>query len=153
MDENIVSFLERYDVAKWLQVIPNYQQTMIATMFDNLGDYNKVAEEWLLIKNGSTAPFGAATPHFLSLDKILDEIELLLRGDSKYKNEITALLAEKNIVQYTIVSVLSQAIGNAVGTLSVCISPVIAICLFTILKMGANVWLKSREEERKNKGN
>lgn len=146
MNDEFVMWLETFEVDGWLKTMPLYQQKMTETMFDKLGDYEMVAQEWLVVKNSSTAPFGSSEPHLPLLEKILDEIELFFRGDSKYQNEIRSLLADKNIIQYSIVAAISQAIAGTVGTASVFISPVIGITLFTITKMGINAWLKSREE-------
>lgn len=148
MNEQFIALLERYEVDSWLQTMPKYKQSMITTMYDNLGDYEKVAREWLCVKNNSIAPFGSEAPQTPTLERILDELELLLRGDEKYKNEITTLLADSNIIQYAVVASISEAIAGVVGTASVFIGPVIGILLFIVLKMGVNAWLKAREEKR-----
>jgi len=151
MNDELIMWLETFDVEGWLKTMPSYQQKMIETMFDKLGDYEVVAQEWLIVKNSNTAPFGSSEPQLPLLEKILDEIELFFRGDPKYQNEIRCLLADKNIIQYSIVATISQVIADAVGTASVFISPVIGMTLFTITKMGINAWLKTREEKRNAK--
>ncbi len=151
MNEELVSFLEKYDTENWLQSMPKYQQNMIAAMYTNLGDYEKVAQEWLCVTNKNTAPFGSSSPRMPQLEKILDELEAFFRGDPKYQSEIRSLMADQNIVQYGIVSAISQAIASTVGTASVFISPIIGIFLFTAVKMGINAWLKAREEKRNHK--
>lgn len=151
MNDEFVLLLEKFDADGWLKTMSPYQQKLTETMFDKLGNYEAVSQEWLVVKNNNTAPFGSSEPHLPLLEKILDEIELFFRGDPKYQNEIRSLLADKNIIQYSIVATISQAIAGAVGTASVFISPVIGITLFTITKMGVNAWLKSREERRNAK--
>lgn len=148
MNEKLVSVLEKYDPESWLKTMPAYKQQMVADMYATLGDYEKVAQEWLCVKSSNTAPFGASSPQTPKLDLILDELEAFLRGDSKYKTEFATIVADKNIVQYSIVALISEKIASTVGTAAVFISPIIGIILFTAVKMGINAWLKSREEKR-----
>lgn len=153
MINDMIAVLEKFDAESWLQTMPEYKQQMVASMYENLGDYEKVAQELLCVINNNTAPFGALPPKTPKFDLILNELEAFLRGDPKYKNEFTAILADKNIVQYSIVAYISQCIAPAVGSASAFISPIIGIILFTAAKMGINAWLESREEKKKRNNN
>lgn len=134
----------------WLQSLPQYQLSIINKLHDQLGDYEKTAKAWLTASMPMNAPFGAEKGQSVFYEKVLDEVEAFLTGDERYKDNRLAILKESGAVQSYIVGVISVALSPVLGTSSAFLSPVIAIILLTIAKMGVNAWLAARKEKRKH---
>lgn len=135
---------------RWLETLPDYQQTIIQLLYEEKGDYEEVAKAWLTSSISMTVSFGTEKGKSIYFEKILDEIELFLIGDEKYKDSRLAILKESGAVQNYAVGLLSVALSPILGSSSVFLSPVIAIICLTITKIGVNAWLAMRKEKREN---
>lgn len=135
----------------WLQCLPIYQQKTISKLYEQLGDYEQVAQAWLTASIPMNAPFGAEKGHSIFYEKVLDEIEAFLSEDERYKENRLAILKESGATQSFIVGAISVALAPILGTSSVFLSPIIAIVLVTIAKIGINAWLSARKEKRLTK--
>jgi len=147
----MTSINEIFDVApeEWIKALPAYQQSTIADMYSEFGDYEKVAQEWLSPSNPMNVPFGASHGSKLYFEKVLDELEAFFRGDKRYEENRMAILKESGAVQNYVVGIISGALALQLGAAAVFIAPSVAIGLLTIGKMGINAWLAYREETRK----
>lgn len=78
----------------------------------------------------------------------INEVELFLMGDDKYRDERVSLLKESSVVQSFVVGSISSALSPVLGVSSPFLAPVIAILLCIITKVGINAWLCIRQEQR-----
>jgi len=132
----------------WIDTLPDYQKNIINTLLDKSGNYEDVADAWLTAAPSHTVPFGTEKPKKIFLNKVMDEIELFITDDDKYKNERLSLLKESSVVQSYIVGLISTSLSPVLGVSSPFLAPVIAIILCIITKIGISAWLKTREELR-----
>lgn len=139
------------DPNEWLMALPDFQTKIINTLFQQSKDYENVAETWLNVESDNTSPFGSNKREKIPYKLVVDEVELLLRGDTKYCDTIKTLKSQETIIKGMIIISISNSIAPSIGTASIFIAPVIAIILFTISKVGKNAWLQMREEQRKIK--
>ena len=137
----------------WLLCLPGYQQKTINELYCQLGDYEQVAQAWLTASMSTNVPFGAQKGHSIFYEKVLDEIEAFFSGDERYSENRLAILKESGAAQNYIVGAISVALAPILGTSSAFLSPIIAIFLVTIAKMGINAWLAARKEKRALKDN
>ena len=137
-----------HELGYWIEVLPQYQKSIIIELYNQSNDYEIVASNWLSACPSDTVPFGTEKNKKIFLEKFLDELEAFLRGDEKYKKESEALLKNESCVQTIVVSVISSALGVKLGVAAAFIAPVVVVSLGIVGKMGINAWLAQRESKR-----
>lgn len=145
---NDISEIFNVEPYSWIDSLSTYQKNIIHQLYEQTGDYEVVANQWLTASIPTNVPFGTQKKPSIFYEKVLDEIEAFLSGDEKYKDNKLAILKESGIVQTFIVSEISVALAPFLGTSAPFLAPVIAIVLLTIGKIGLNAWLATRKEKR-----
>lgn len=133
---------------KWLDMIPNYQKNTIRNLISANGSYEKAAEAWLNASIPMNKAQGAENHKPVYLDKVVDEIEALLRGDGNYEKIRKQILNHSGSLNIFFTSVLSQYLTNKIGTSAVFLAPVVVLIFMSITQIGINAWLKLREEKQ-----
>ena len=113
----------------WIEGLPAYQKNLIQSLYEKNSDYNIVAEKWLTAAPSNTAFFGTEPNKKIFFEKLIDELELFLRHDEKYKNEYAEFLTNKSVVQTMITSGVAVALAPYLGVAATFIAPVVAIYL------------------------
>ena len=147
---NDIGGIFNVDPNSWIDSLNTYQKNIINQLYTQTNDYEAVANKWLTATISTNVPFGTQKNSSIFFEKVLDEIEAFFTGDEKYNDSRVAILKESGVVQSYIVASISIALAPVLGTSAPFLSPVIAIVLFTIGKIGLNAWVASREEKRKN---
>lgn len=147
-DECIIGLIQG-SKADFLSTLPEYQRLAIDHFLNETNDPLEAAARWLAASGpAQTAPFAAQKPGSVYLEKVLDEVEGLLCGGSKYKAERAKLLGELKPGQLYLVGSISTAIGPHVGAAAAFIAPVIALVLIVVVTIGTNAWCAMRKEAR-----
>jgi hypothetical protein len=133
-----------YELNELLAVLKPYQVNVISELVQKHGE-EEAAKLWLSARGPSdTQKFGGPgsqdpTPFW---NKFNDELRLFICGDKKYKKEREKLFAEGKPASLVIVSVISGFLGSTLGFAPSLVTPVVAIMLHLIGKIGVNAWCK-----------
>jgi hypothetical protein len=132
----------------WLDALPMYQQKIITQLLSEGLSPEDAATRWLSASIKDTFPFGGVRGGKPFLERVVDELEAFLCGDTKYETERAKLLAEAKPTQLFVVSVISLAIAPIVGASAVFLAPAISLLLITVTKLGLNAWCTMRKETK-----
>jgi len=125
----------------WLNDLPTFQRSAIETFLKGGLTEEEVAELWLSrIGSDQNIGFGAGTVASNYLASVKSEFRKFVCGDADY--ESLRLEAEKVWVgtKYPIVVLIAGVIGAKLGLAAAVISPVVALLLAAVCKIGKNAW-------------
>lgn len=136
--------------SSWIGALPIYQKNRINTLLEKGYSYTEVSEIWLSATPQNIAPFGTEKGNNIFLEKIKDEFECLLCGDSKYDSYRTELLNKISLSKEYVIGLISSAIAQNIGTSGTFIAPIIALLFMGIGKISVNAWCECCKEKNKN---
>ncbi len=140
--------LFRRDPESWIDSLPDYQKTLVQELLKQSDSPEEAASKWLTASPRNTFPLGAAQGSSkLYLDKLWNELEAFLCGDSRYEEDRKKLLAELKPGHAYLVGVISVTIAPVLGASATFLAPVIALLLITVSKLGLNAWCQMRKEQ------
>lgn len=124
-----------------------YQRDISIKLIEDHG-LDKAAEIWIDNNNlNDLKKFGGIQEDKKKLyDFILDEFNLFICGDKKYKSDRQKLASASSPTALLFVSSISSIISAYLGLAAALITPVIAILLCSISKIGVNAWCKFKEK-------
>jgi hypothetical protein len=129
------------DHGGWVESLPSYQRVLIHELLSSGLDEEAVAEAWLS-RTGPDNNFGFGTSPAASnyLASVKAEFRKFICGDPTY--EALRQDAQKvwNGTKYPIVSVIAIGIASQIGVAVAVITPVVALLLAAVGKIGLNAW-------------
>lgn len=145
--ENLNSLIKD-NTNSWVDALPAYQKNRINQLLEKGYSTTEVAEIWLSASPKNIAPFGTEKGHNIFLEKIKDEFEGLLCGDSKYDDYRSKLLGEVSLSKGYVIGLISSAISPAVGASGTFIAPIVALLLVGMGKLTVNAWCECCKEKK-----
>lgn len=136
------------DTESWINGLPKYQENRINQILSSGKSVNEAADIWLSISPPNIVPFGTTKGQNIFLDKIKQELEGLLCGNSKYDDYRQKLSDETKLTKQYAIGLISAAIAPVVGSSGPFIAPVIALLLMGMGKVSINAWCSCCEEKR-----
>jgi len=125
----------------WVESLPAYQRTVIAELLASGLDEEGVAETWL----SRTGPdnnfgFGAGPASSNYLASVKGEFRKLICGDPSYETLRQDAQKIWDGSKFSIVSAIAIGIAAHIGVAVAVITPVVALLLAAVCKVGLNAW-------------
>ena len=136
-----------------LSTLDTYQRDIINQFLEKTSNnYLESADRWLNASPSNTALFGGEHDRSkIYRDKILEEIEKFLCGDSSYEEDRNKIAASSDNSQKYIIGLMSAAIGKSLGVAGTFIAPVIVLMIMSFGKIALNAWCAMRREVKEAK--
>ncbi|MDU7439469.1 MAG: hypothetical protein E7L05_02585 [Clostridium sp.] len=144
----ILNNLINDSTSSWIDALPTYQKNKINELLEKGYSTTEVAELWLSASPKNIAPFGTEKGNNIFLEKIKEEFEGLLCGDSKYDSYRSKLSNEVTLSKGYVIGFISSAIAPFVGTSGTFIAPIVALLLVGMRKVTLNAWCKCCKEKK-----
>lgn len=124
-----------------LDTLKTYQRETMGALIKENGE-EEAAKIWLAANGpSSTQQFGGdpADPKPF-WDRFYDEFRKFICGDKKYKKERDELLSKSAPTAILLVSTISSLIATTLGLAAALVTPVVAVLLHTVGKIGITAW-------------
>jgi len=132
--------VEDVPLDEWLSTLKPYQSSSISQMVADAGE-EEAAKNWLSANGpSSTVGFGGTSNPEPFYERFMEEFRKLICGDEAYEEIRAQLGGESPVVKAIYVSVISAALGAALGYTATLLAPAVAILLHLIGKMSVNAW-------------
>lgn len=133
----------------WTNELKPYQRKIITQLLiKQNNDIQKVAESWLTISGSpSIIAFGGIKTSTPFWQNFRNEFYSFLCDDSKYIDIKKSLAEEAPVGKALLISSISGAIGATLGFSAALLTPVVALLLYLVAKMGMNAYCKTNQLE------
>ncbi len=129
-----------YELDELIQCLKPYQSSAMLDLIARHGN-EEAARIWL----GSNGPtdtqrFGGSGQSAPFWDKFQGEFRLFVCGGEKYEKERAQLVSKGKVAAGFTVGIISSAISIHLGIAATLLSPVVAVMLYIVGKLGINAW-------------
>ena len=125
----------------WLSSLSGYQKTLVAELLASGLSEESVAELWLSRASAEhTAAFGGASVGANFLSSIKTELRKVICGDPEYEDIRKEALSIWSGQKYAVVAIIAGAVALHLGLAVVAVTPVVALLLSAVRKIGLNAW-------------
>lgn len=129
--------IENSSLDEWVETLKPYQKSTIKALSEQHGE-EETAKKWLSAQGpSSTIGFGGISNPEPFFDRFMEEFRKFICGDEAYDSFRKQLGAESPVVKTIYVSVISTALGAALGYTATLLAPAVAVMLHLVGKMGS----------------
>lgn len=146
---NGLSFISEVTPEEWLESVPKFSRSHIDALLTSGMTEEEIVGYWLSRKAPTpTAGFGGTQNSANYLASVKAEFRKLVCGDSSYEStREEAASVWKGSGKTMIVSTISSAIAIKLGIAVALLTPVVALMLGAIARVGVNAWCASPPPE------
>ena len=124
------------DLGTWLAELKPYQRNIINEFLASQGP-ESAAEKWLTTTGSQNiVAFGGAQPNKPFWDRFKNQFHRFVCDETAFVEEKKALATEAPVTKALMISVISSALGAALGLSATLLAPAVVLLLYSIGRIG-----------------